>query len=131
MVAAMAFFAMPSQADITATSKNLIFNFTISGSNGVTLDFSDFSSLSVTTGASMSGDLTGTGGFSFAVPSGVDIDFPSSCLSTTGNCNPLPENGFPHITGAQGTDYVAADQFLVGVPFSNVPGYDPVAGRSA
>lgn len=128
MVAAMVLFAMSTQADVTATSKMVISNITISKPNGSPLDISDFSSLGMTQKAGMSGALTGTGGFSFPNNAGVDINLPSTCLSTTGDCNPLPENGFPHITGAQGADYVAADQLLVGSPISNVPGLNPVAG---
>jgi len=132
LAAAMAIIAMPSHADVTVTAKVLIDNFIIAGSDSLTpLDAStDFSQLAVTSGASMSGVLTGTGGFSFADPNGINVDFPSSCLSTTGDCNPLPENGFPLISGAQAADYVAADQLLTGAPFNNVPGFDPVAGMS-
>ena len=73
----------------------------------------------------MSGDLTGTGGFSFNAPNGAtNIDFPSTCLSTILNCNPLSENGFPHITGAQRADYVVADQQLTGALFSYVVDHD-------
>ncbi|GAB5450562.1 MAG: hypothetical protein Hals2KO_08900 [Halioglobus sp.] len=112
--------ATPAQADLFAYAKLLLEDFTILGSDGELLDAGpggDFSFLSFTSSGDMNGDLTGTGGFSFSVPStGGDIDFPSSCLSVTGDCNPLAENALPFLTGAQGADYVAADQIQVGSP---------------
>ena len=42
IVAATILFAMPSQADVTATSKISIDSFVIKGQDGLTLDFSGF-----------------------------------------------------------------------------------------
>jgi hypothetical protein len=120
--------AAPSHANLMATSKLVVNNFLISNANGTPLDFSDFSSLAYSGSANMSGVLSGTGGFGFSTSNGSDIDFPSSCLSTTGDCNPLPENGFPHFTGEQTSDFIAADQTQVGAPISNLPGSQSAAG---
>jgi hypothetical protein len=130
--AVMAMTAAPSYADLTATAKLVIRDFTINGADGSTpLDASDFASLSFTSSADMDGALTGTAGFGFNTPNAQEnIDFASSCVSTTGDCNPLPENGFPHITGPQGSDFVAADQMQLGSPISNLPNFVAAAGAN-
>lgn len=129
-VAVVLAFAAPSHANLMATSKLVVNNFLISNASGTPLDFSDFSSMAYTSSANMSGSLSGTGGFGFSTPNGFDIDFPSSCLSTTGDCNPLLENGFPHFTGEQTSDFIAADHTQVGAPISNLPGFQPAAGAT-
>lgn len=116
--------AAPASADMFAYSKLLIEDFLILGSDGNVLDAStDFASLAYTSSADYDGALTGTAGFSQAEPNGADIDFVTRCLSTTGDCSPLTENNFEFLTGAQGKDYVAADQMQVGSPIDNLPGF--------
>lgn len=125
----LAISAGPAQADLFATSKLVIDNFLVLGSDGNVLDYdTDFTSLSFTNSADMDGSLTGTAGFNYSEPNSTgDIDFPDggvNCLSTTGDCNPIaPDNSFPFMTGPQGTDFVAADQKLVGTPILNLPGF--------
>ena len=127
--ALMSLTAVPSHADMFAISKLTVFNFVILGSDGAPLDANtDFGELNFTSSADMEGSLTGTAGFGFNEPNGDDIDFPSSCLSTTGDCNPLPENTFPYLSAPQFQDYVAADHLQVGSPIDNLAGFDPVAG---
>ena len=114
--------AAPAQADMFAYAKLLLNDFTIFGSDGEILDATtDFNSLSFTSTADMSGDLTGTAGFNFtdSTASG-EIDFPSSCLSTTGDCPQLAENAFPFLSGAQGNDFVSADQIQIGSPIDGI-----------
>jgi hypothetical protein len=132
-VLGLAVAAGPAQADLFAMSKLVIDNFVVLGSDGNILDYdTDFddadgtNTLAFTNSSDMEGDLTGTAGFSFNVANSTgDINFPVSCLSTTGNCNPIaPDDTNPLLSGAQGIDFVAADQKLVGTPITNLPGFN-------
>lgn len=132
-VLGMAMAAGPAQAELFAYSKLDVTNFQILGSNGNVLDYvNDFNSIAFTSSADMDGVLTGTGGFNFNTANSVTgIDFPTSCLSTTGNCNPLaPDNSFPFLTGPQGTDFVAADQEQTGSPLANTPNFPAAPGAN-
>lgn len=122
--------AAPAQADMFAYAKLVLDNFTILGSDGDPLDsVADFTQLNYTSTADMDGSLSGTPGFAnaFATSNADDIDFATDCLTTTGDCSPLTENTFPFITGPQGLDYVAADQYQSGSP---IDGLLPTTGAT-
>ena len=130
----------PVHADLFAYAKTTLDNFVILGSDGNPLDYGgtdllgDFTQISVTSSTDMVGVLTGTPGFNFNQPpvAGQDNDFPASCLSTTGDCNILTENTFNNppaalLSGAQGKDYITADQIEIGSPIENTPGFPAAA----
>ncbi len=113
------------QADLFATSVITLDELLFNKSDGSTLDFdTDFvdGTVTFTSSADMDGVLTGTGGYSFAEPNGGDIDFPASCLSTTGDCPVIAENTIPPLilSGPQGTDFVTSDQYQADAPIANL-----------
>lgn len=122
--------AAPAQADMFAYAKLVLNDFRILGSDGDPLDTAvDFGQLNYTSTADMDGSLTGTPGFAnaFSTSNADDIDFATDCLTTTGDCSPLTENAFPFMTGPQGLDYVAADQYQSGSP---IDGLLPTTGAT-
>ena len=127
----LATIAGTAQADMTATAYIDVTNFVILGSDNEALDFNtDFvsGSLTFTSSADMDGTLTGTAGFSQSDPNSiVNIDFAAECLGS--GCPVLAENTYPFITGAQGIDYVTADQSQIGSPIANLPGFSTLGAN--
>jgi hypothetical protein len=115
-------FPATSYAYVMASSVVEILNFTISDANGQLDAASDFTSLTFTTSADQSVNLSGvTDGDTLA---GVTpIDFAPICVGA--GCSPiLPDNSLPFLVAPPVSgNYVAADQYETGSPVLNIPGY--------
>lgn len=113
----------PAQAYVMGSSVVEMTNFQIKDSSGAALDKNtDFASLTFTSSADQSVDLTGYAPISISSIS-APIDFTPICLGAA--CNPfLSNNSFPHPLALPATgNYVAADQQEFGAPINNLPGF--------
>jgi len=112
----------PAQAYVMGSSVVEMTNFQIKDSAGAVLDATDFTSLTFTSSAGQSVELTGYAPISISSFS-APIDFAPICLGAA--CNPfLSNNSFPHPVAPPATgNYVAADQQEFGAPINNLPGF--------
>ena len=127
MTGAFALAAAPAHAAVMASSVVNMTNFTISGSDGNVLDFSDdFGFLTFTSSADMSGSLTGSAPFDFS-SAAAPIDFPATCTGSGCGALGLVDNAFAKFVAPPVGNYAAADQVEFGAPITGLVGFDAPA----
>lgn len=119
--------ALPAQADLFAYSQLHIRNFQIiSTETGQQISNNDLTGLAYTSSTDYDGTLIQFGdSFDREEPSFTgDEDFPNACVGPDcGTAEIIVDgnNAYTFLTGAQGLDYVGADQNQVGSPIADVP----------
>jgi hypothetical protein len=134
-LAAAALAAMvtaPAHAYVMASSVVELSNFQVylssdGSTQGAQADAANFSSLVYNSNADMSGDLTGSTGFSYT-GSSANTDFPADCIGSGCGALGLTDNSFPNLAPPPVGDYTAADQQESGAPITGISG---IAGNSA
>lgn len=115
--------SMPANAYVTATAVAEINNFVISDAGtGIQLDFTDFSGLTFTSTAGLSGTLNALS-FGPLSSSAAPVDFAPQCVGTGCGALALTNNTFPHIAPPPVGDYAAGDQNEAGAPISGITGF--------
>lgn len=111
--------AVPAHAYVSATAVFEMSNLMFTDSGGNMLDASDFSFLTWTSTAGMSGNLNAAS-FGPYSSSAANTDFAPACVGSGCGALGLTNNSWVHAGNPPVGDYAAADQLEMGAPISGV-----------